>query len=148
MHFFVLLNKNEDILKKVCDQAVLGTIDHPYWGKKQNTMEVNVAPELLCFPHTSEYLYLCSAEDRHSYRFGTSWGWVNDDRIVIFWVNYPFVNFFVSQFTLAALHDFDSLKRTTQEWFINESYYTGWAVWFWFTKRNSLLRIICSNTFN
>ncbi len=34
---------------------------------------------LLC-----EYLSLCSAEQRHSYRFGTTWGWVNDDRIFIF----------------------------------------------------------------
>ncbi len=24
------------------------------------------------------------------YRFGTTWGWVNDDQIFIFWVNYPF----------------------------------------------------------
>ncbi len=35
-------------------------------------MEVNGAPELLCFPHSSEYLHLCSAEQRHSYRFGTT----------------------------------------------------------------------------
>ncbi len=28
-------------------------------------MEVNGAPELLCFPHFSEYLPLCSAEQRH-----------------------------------------------------------------------------------
>ncbi len=28
----------------------------------KNTMEVNGAPELLCFPHSSEYLPLCSAE--------------------------------------------------------------------------------------
>ncbi len=54
------------------------------------TMKVNGAPELLCFPHSSEYLPLCSAEQRHSYRFGTTWGWVNDDRILFFWVNYPF----------------------------------------------------------
>ncbi len=47
-------------------------------------MEVNGAPELLCFPHSSEYLPLCSVEQRHSYRFGTTWGWVNDDRIFIF----------------------------------------------------------------
>ncbi len=47
-------------------------------------MEVNGAPELLCFPHSSEYVPLCSAEQRHSYRFGTTWGWVNDDRIFIF----------------------------------------------------------------
>ncbi len=47
-------------------------------------MEVNGAPELLCFPHFSEYLPLWWAEQRHSYRFGTTWGWVNDDRIFIF----------------------------------------------------------------
>ncbi len=40
---------------------------------------------LLCFPHSSEYLPLCS-EQTHSYRFGSTWGWVNDH----FWVNYPF----------------------------------------------------------
>ncbi len=60
-----------------------GTIDF-HSRKKINTMEVNGAPELLCFPHSSEYLPLCSAEQRHSYRFGTTWGWVNDDRIFIF----------------------------------------------------------------
>ncbi len=53
-------------------------------------MEVNGAPELLCFPHSSEYLPLCSAEQRHSYRFGTTWGggelWQNFH----FWLNYPF----------------------------------------------------------
>ncbi len=38
------------------------------------TMEVNGAPEPLCFPHSSEHLPLCSAEQRHSYRFGTTWG--------------------------------------------------------------------------
>ncbi len=36
------------------------------------TLEVNGAPELLCFPHSSEYRPLCSAEQRHSYRFGTT----------------------------------------------------------------------------
>ncbi len=46
-----------------------GTID--FHSRKKNTMEVNSAPELLCFPHSSEYLPLCSAEQRHSYRFGT-----------------------------------------------------------------------------
>ncbi len=47
-------------------------------------MEVNGAPELLRLPHSSEYLPLCSAEQRNSYRFGTTWGWVNADRIFIF----------------------------------------------------------------
>ncbi len=31
-----------------------------------------------------QYLLLCSAEDRLSYRFGTTWSWLNDDRICIF----------------------------------------------------------------
>ncbi len=47
-----------------------GTID--FHSRKKYTMEVNGAPELLCFPHSSEYLPLCSAEQRHSYRFGTT----------------------------------------------------------------------------
>ncbi len=33
---------------------------------------------------SSKYLPLCSAEQRHSYRFRTTWGRVNDDRIFIF----------------------------------------------------------------
>lgn len=31
-----------------------------------------------------QYLLLCSAEDILSYRFGTTWSWLNDDRICIF----------------------------------------------------------------
>ncbi len=38
---------------------------------------------LLCFPHSSIYLPFCS-EQTHSYRFGSTWGWVNDDRVFIF----------------------------------------------------------------
>ncbi len=49
---FVLLNTKEDILKKVCTSG--GTIDF-HSRRKKNTMEVNGAPELLCFPHSSEY---------------------------------------------------------------------------------------------
>ncbi len=64
-----------------------------FWGtndlhnSKTKTMEVFVpgVPELLCFQHSSEYLPLCSAEQRNSYRFGTTWKWVNDDRILISW---------------------------------------------------------------
>jgi len=52
-----------------------------------------------CHPYPSKYL-LCSAEERHAYRFGTTWGWVNDDFFIVrwpisliklhFWVKYPF----------------------------------------------------------
>ncbi len=68
--------------RKFVTRLFWGTID--FHGRKQNIMEVNCAPELLCFPHSSEYIPLCSAEQRHLYRFGTTWGWVNDDRIYIF----------------------------------------------------------------
>ncbi len=68
--------------RKFVTRLFWGTIH--FHSRKKNTMEVNGAPELLCFPHSSEYLPLCSAEQRHSYRFGTTWGWENDDRIFIF----------------------------------------------------------------
>ncbi len=48
------------------------------------TMEVNGAPKQPGYKLSSKYLPLCSAEQRHSYSFGTTWGWVNDDRIFIF----------------------------------------------------------------
>ncbi len=67
------------------------------WGKQSSsgapltsivfffpTMEVNGAPKQHGYKLYSKYLHLCSAEQRHSYRLGTTWGWVNDDRIFIF----------------------------------------------------------------
>ncbi len=59
-----------------------GCFGAPLTEEKQHY--VNGAPELLCFPLSLEYLPLCSAEKRHSYRFGTTWGRVNNDRIFIF----------------------------------------------------------------
>ncbi len=44
------------------------------------TLEVNGAPKQPDYKLPSEYLPLCSTEQRNSYRFGTTWGWVNDDR--------------------------------------------------------------------
>ncbi len=46
-------------------------------------MEVNGAPKQPGYKLYSEYLHLCS-EQINSYRFGTTWGWVNDDSIFIF----------------------------------------------------------------
>ncbi len=68
--------------RKFVTRLFWGTID--FHSRKTNPMDVNGAPELLCFPHSSEYLPLCSAEQIHAYRFGTTWGWVNDDIIFIF----------------------------------------------------------------
>ncbi len=47
-------------------------------------MEVNGAPEQPGYKLSSKYLHLGLAKQRHSYRTGTNWGWVNDDRISIF----------------------------------------------------------------
>ncbi len=43
-----------------------------------------------------KYLNLCSKHEQKSYGFGTTWGWVINDRIFIFWVNYPFKKFVVT----------------------------------------------------
>ncbi len=43
-----------------------------FWG----TIDFNSRRKiLLCVPHSSEYLPLCS-EQTHSYRFGSTWGWI------------------------------------------------------------------------
>ncbi len=47
------------------------------------TMEVNVAPKQSGYKLSLKYLLLCTAEQRHSYMFGTTWGWVNYDIILI-----------------------------------------------------------------
>ncbi len=63
-------------------EQFLGTIDfHSIFFP---TMEVNGAPKQPGYKLSSKYLPLCSAEQRNSYKFGTTWGWVNDDRILIF----------------------------------------------------------------
>ncbi len=59
-----------------------GTID--FHSILFSTMEVNCSPKQPRYKLSSEYLPLCSAEQRNSYRFGTTWGWVNNDRIFIF----------------------------------------------------------------
>ncbi len=56
------------------------------------TMEVNGAPKQPGYKLSSKYLPLCSAEQRHSYRFGTTWGRVNDGRIFIFGWTIPLNN--------------------------------------------------------
>ncbi len=47
------------------------------------TIEVNGVPKQPDYKLSSKYLPLCS-EQTHSYRFGSTWGWINDDRIYIF----------------------------------------------------------------
>ncbi len=64
---FILLTK-EDILK-IYKMFF-------FWGK---SLEVNDSQQLFTYQLFSEYLLLCSTEERNSYRFGTYWRWVNDN---------------------------------------------------------------------
>ncbi len=57
-----------------------GIID--FYGIYFPTVEVN-GQKQPGYKLSSEYLSLCSAEQTHSHRFGNTWAWVNDDRIVI-----------------------------------------------------------------
>ncbi len=66
MNVFVLLNTKEDILKNVGNRAVL---DHSIFIP---TIEANGATKQPGYKLSSKYLPLCSAEQRHSYRFGTT----------------------------------------------------------------------------
>ncbi len=72
------------ILKNVGNRAVLRNHWLPQYCFP--TLEVNGSPKQPVYKLTSKYLPLFS-EQIHSYRFGTTWGWVND-----FWVNYSFNN--------------------------------------------------------
>ncbi len=56
MNVFVLLNTKEDILKKVCNQAVLGTIDFHSRRKYYD-------PELLG-SHFLQNIFLCVRQNR------------------------------------------------------------------------------------
>ncbi len=68
----------------ITKQLLVRTDSH---SMEKNTKEVNGDQKLFVYPHYSKYLLLCSAEERNSYRFGTTLGWVNDDSIFIFgWI--------------------------------------------------------------
>ncbi len=58
---------------------------------------------------SSKYLPLCLAEQRNSYRFGTTWGWVNDN--FHFWVNYPFKGLYSKQVNRLKRLPFQDLEQ-------------------------------------
>ncbi len=78
------------------------------------TMEVNGAPKQPDYKLSSKYLPLCSAEQINSYRFGTTWGWVNDDRIFIFGWTIP-------------LSPMNALQSYPVSWWLSN--HTDWIWW-------------------
>ncbi len=77
------------------------------------------------------YLYLCSEDEQRSYGFGTTWGWVINDRIFIFgWSN-----------LLTSMETFLWIKGSL-EWkkllWINKKFFKLRKLWFFhklFTER-------------
>ncbi len=61
MNIFVLPNTEEDILKKVCNQAVLGTID--FNSREKNTMEVN-GTQNCSVSHILQNIFLCVQQNK------------------------------------------------------------------------------------
>ncbi len=60
MNVFVLPNTKEDILKKVCNQAVLGHIN--FHSRNKNTIEVNGVPESVS--HILQNIFLCVQQNK------------------------------------------------------------------------------------
>ncbi len=84
MNVFVMLNTNEDMLKKQSSSGAPLTSIVLFFP-----MEVNGAPRQPGYKRSSKYL--CLTEQRNSYRVGTTWEWVNDDRIFIFGWTFPLI---------------------------------------------------------
>jgi len=89
MSFFVLLDIKEDILKNVCNHTVNGTQSWPRSGPHlvhvESTVLLSGKPLISIVEkkilwmsmatinqHSSKYLILGSAEEKNSYRFGTT----------------------------------------------------------------------------
>jgi len=68
MNLFLLLNRKKDILTNMGNQSALTSI---VW-KKYILWRVKGAYQLLGYQQSLKYLLLCSAEERNSYKFGTT----------------------------------------------------------------------------
>ncbi len=109
MNVFVLPNTKEDILKNVGNTtAVLG---HHWLLWYFFLLWRSMVPQNSLVTNFLQNIFLCV---RHSYRFGNTWGWVNDNSH--FWVNYPFNNIkWVKHFGICFVFCFNE-SRTQASW--------------------------------
>ncbi len=94
-------------------------------------MEVNGAPKQPGYKLSSKYLPLCSAEQRNSCMFGTTWGWVNDDRIFIFGWTIP-LNLLISpgwatRWCFISEKERENLRSHSVQWYGLSSVW--WVRW-------------------
>ncbi len=128
-----VLSKMAELLKKLCYYCFLCTqkvisylckitveplMSHGlfYWSPCYISGPGNIAVALLSMESQralgfhQKYLNLCSEDERRSSRFGTTWGWVINDRIFIFvWTN-PLMLYFIilALFYFCTIHFFSS----------------------------------------
>ncbi len=106
MSFFLLLDMKKGILKNDGKQ----TIYFFYFFH----MKVSGYRQLLGYQHSSKYLLLGLTEERNSYRFGTTWGWVNNDTILIFGWTIPLKHTYLVLRIFATLELLYSQKKKVQ----------------------------------
>ncbi len=80
-----------------------------------------------------KYLNLCSEDERRSYGFGTTWGWVINDRIIIFWWTNLLT---MSQAALKTLY----YKLKAYKW-------TQWCSYLWNARLVTFIKYILQNIF-
>ncbi len=61
----------------------------PFWALNVSVAVLSIQGQKALGFH-QKYLNLCSEDEWRSYGFGTTWGWVINDRFFIFWVNFFF----------------------------------------------------------
>ncbi len=71
-----------------CHRTILTMSLLPFWALNVGVHLLSIQGQKVLGFH-KKYLHLWS-EDERSYGFGTTWGWVINDRPFHLWVNYPF----------------------------------------------------------
>ncbi len=72
----------------LCTLAIFTMSLFPFWVLNVSVVLLSMQGQK-CLGSHLKYLNSCSKDEQRSYGFGTTWGWVINDRILI-WENYPF----------------------------------------------------------
>ncbi len=111
MHRDIELNRIDDMIIVIEPNCKISVGSHPYWTQRKifwimwetkqfwGTVDFHSisfsyygsqwCPKTAWLQNFLQNIFLCVRQNKDEHRFGTT-GWVNDDRIFNFWVNYPF----------------------------------------------------------